>query len=147
MYKLNLNTDDKQLIDNYKLIKTRTKTTNKKGEKKEYITYSCSFPYSFIEMYNNTNEIYFYEYNNKTYITNIKPPNNYLNTKVILQCRKNSRQKSSKENQNKQWSKIMTIPKKIMGQMDNYNELNYVLHINQKDNINNKNALLEVYLT
>ena len=39
-----------------------TKVKNVKGELKEYINYTCSFPYTFYEMYGCPNQIYFYKY-------------------------------------------------------------------------------------
>ena len=34
----------------------------KNGETKKYTSYNCSFPYLFIELLNNPNLVYFYEY-------------------------------------------------------------------------------------
>lgn len=147
MFKINLDSEDKQLIDNYNLIKNTTKIKNKEGNVKEYVTYNCSFPYTFIEMFQNANTVFFYEKNNKIFITNERPPSLYSYSPVKLQCRKNTKQKTSNENRDKQWAKLMTVPKKIMGDLRDYSQLNYVLHINQKDFVSGKNALLEVYLT
>ena len=147
MYRLNLNDSDKQLIDNYNLIKNVTRIKDKNGEYKEYTAYNCSFPYSFIAMYNNPKEVYFYERLNKFYVTNLKPPAEYSSKKVTLHCRKNSKQKTSKENMNKPWAKIVTIPKTLIKNLGDYSSLSYILHINQKDYVNYNNALLEVFLT
>ncbi|RAP47789.1 MAG: hypothetical protein BZ135_01550 [Methanosphaera sp. rholeuAM6] len=143
---INLDTIDKQLIDSYKLIKNTSKIINKKGETKEYISYNCSFPYSFVEMYDNPNSIYFYKCNNKSFITNYRPSNQFKSQKVKLQDRKSSNHNSDSNN-NRTWAKLMTVPKRIMGNVGNYKELTYVLHINQKDYVSGKDALLEVYLT
>lgn len=147
MMTVDLNSEDIQLIDNYNLIKNTTKIKNKTGETKKYISYNCSFPYLFIELLDNPSLVYFYEYLGKTYVTNAKPSDIYSFKKVSLHCRKNSSQKSSKENKDKPWAKLVTIPKSIMGDVGNFNKLNYILHCNQKDYINGKQGLLEVYLS
>ena len=144
---IDLNSEDIQLIDNYNLIKNTTTITNKNGEIKKYISYNCSFPYLFVELLNNPNLVYFYEYLGKTFVTNTKPSDIYPFKKVSLHCRKNSSQKSSKENKYKQWAKLVTVPKSIMGNVGDYNQLNYILHCTQKDYINGEQGLLEVYLS
>lgn len=143
MFKINLNTSDKQLIDSYKLIKNKTKKTDKNGNIKEYVSYNCSFPYSFVDMFNNPKSIYFYQHQKKCYITNFRPTSEYVSKKVNLKNRKSSQTNSDY----RKWAKVMTVPKKIMGDVGNYNELTYVLHINQKDFVSGKDALLEVILT
>ena len=147
MMTIYLKSEDIQLIDNYNLIKNTTTVTNKNGEIKKYISYNCSFPYLFVELLNNPNLVYFYEHLGKTYVTNSKPSDIYPFKQVSLHCRKNSSQKSSKENKYKQWAKLVTVPKSIMGNVGKYNQLNYILHCNQKDYINGKQGLLEVYLS
>lgn len=134
------------LKDHYKLIKNTTTTTDIKGKEKKYRSYSCSFPYSFVEMYGNPEGIYFYEYFDKTYVTPKEPSNLYTFKYVKLNNRKNSKQKSSSENQDKNWAKLIRIPKAIMGEMDNSMQLVYTLHCNKKDHITHNYGLLEVNL-
>ena len=147
MFTLNLTSDNVQIIDNYKLIKNTSKRTNKNGNTIKYTSYNCSFPYVFIDFLDHPNTVYFYEYLGKTYVTNIQPPDEYKFKKVTLHCRKNSHQNTSKENNNKQWAKLVTVPKSVMGCVGDYNKLNYVLHCNQNDYVNGHQGLLEVYLS
>ncbi len=145
--RIDLNSEDIVIIDKYNLIKNTTKIKNKEGIVKKYISYNCSFPYLFIDLLNHPDLVYFYKYYGKTYVTNVEPSTDYLSKKVSLHCRKNSHQKSSKENENKEWAKLVTVPKTIMGDVGNYNELNYILHCNQYDYINGNKGLLEVFLS
>lgn len=147
MLSLNLNSEDIQIIDNYNLIKNTTKTRNKEGNLKKYVSYNCSFPYLFIELLNHPDIVYFYEYLGKTYVTNIQPPDGYKFKKVALHCRKNSNQSTSKENKQKQWAQLVTVPKSVMGSVGDYDKLNYILHCNQTDHINGQQGLLEVFLS
>ena len=140
--------DDEVIIkDQYKLIKSTTTIKKKEGEDKKYVSHYCSFPYSFYEMLNFPKEIYFYERQNRTYITDEEPPDYYLWKKVVLQTRKNKDQKSSKENENKKWAKMMAVPKYVMGEVDMYKTLQYTLYCNKRDYVTNRIGLLEVTLS
>lgn len=145
--KININNSDIQLIDDYNLIKNTTKITNSVGETKRYVAYNCSFPYIFIEMFNHPKHIFYYEKNNNFYITNKEPSKYYNFKKITLHSRKNSKQKTSKENDDKKWAKLITVPKTLMGNVGNYKKLNYVLHCNKKDYVNGRYGLLQVYLS
>lgn len=147
MIGIDLNSEEIQICDNYKLIKNTSTTRNKEGNVKKYISYNCSFPYYLIELLNHPNLIYFYEHSGKTYVTNIQPPDDYIFKKVSLHCRKNSLQDTSKDNKNKQWAQLVTVPKSVMGNVGDYTKLNYILHCNQNDYVNGQQGLLEVFLS
>lgn len=147
MVSINLNSEDIQITDNYKLIKNTSTSRNKNGNVKKYISYNCSFPYIFIQLLDYPDLVYFYEYEGKTYITNVQPPDDYVFKKITLHSRKNSLQNTSKENRNKKWAQLVTVPKSVMGDVGEYDELNYILHCNQNDYINGQQGLLEVYLS
>lgn len=147
MYSIELSEDNVILKDQYRLISSTTTVTNSKGELKRYTSFNCSFPYPFYEMLNFPKEIYFYERMNRFYITDEEPPGNYNWKKVSLQTRKNKGQKSSKENENKKWAKMVAIPRYVMGNIDNYLTLHYILHCNKRDYITKRIGLLEVYLS
>ncbi|WP_461436148.1 hypothetical protein [Methanosphaera sp.] len=147
MMSVNLKSEDIQLIDEYNLIKNTTSIKNKAGAIKRYISYNFSFPYLFIKLFNHPDLVYFYEHLGKIYVTNTEPSNLFSYKKVALHCRKNSSQKTSRENKDKQWAKLVTIPKTIMGNVGDFNKLNYILHCNQKDYVNGEQGLLEVYLS
>jgi len=147
MYQIILSEDSVILKDQYHLISSTTTIKNKKNEVKKYTSYNCSFPYPFLEMLGFPKEIYFYERLNLTYITDEEPPDYYLYKKVVLQTRKNQDQKSSKENENKKWAKLMAIPKAVMGELDEYRTLEYILHCNKRDYVTNRFGLLEVRLS
>lgn len=147
MYQILLSEDSVQLKDHYRLISSTTTTKNRKGEEKKYTSYNCSFPYPFIEMLNFPKELYFYERLDRTYITDEEPPDYYLWKMVMLQTRKNKGQKSSKENENKKWAKLIAIPKAVMGELDDFKTLHYTLHCNKRDYVTNRIGLLEVHLS
>jgi len=147
MYQILLSEDSVILKDQYKLISSTTTIKNKKNEIKKYTSYNCSFPYPFLEMFGFPKEIYFYERLNRTYITDEEPPDYYLWKKVLLQTRKNQDQRSSQENVNKKWAKLMAVPKVVMGDIDGYKTLHYELHCNKRDYVTNRVGLLEVYLS
>lgn len=147
MYQIILSDDSVTLKDQYKLIMSTTTIKNKQGETKKYVSYNCSFPYPFIEMLDFPKELYFYERLNRTYITDEEPPDYYLWKKVVLQTRKNQNQKSSDENKNKKWAKMIAIPKTVMGDVGQYKTLHYILHCNQRDYVTNRLGLLEVHLS
>ena len=147
MYQIILSEDTVQLKDQYRLISSTTTIKNKKGESKKYTSYNCSFPYPFIEMLNSPKALYFYERMNRTYITDEEPPDYYLWKKILLQTRKNKGQKSSKENENKKWAKLIAIPKVVMGELEGYKTLHYTLHCNKRDYVTNRIGLLEVHLS
>lgn len=146
MISIILNDEEKKLTDTYKLIVNTNKVKDKNGNNKEYQSYSCSFPYTFVEFFSKPKGIYFYERLNKYYITTKQPPNYYLFKYVSLKNRKNSKQKSSKENENKQWAKLVNIPKTVMGEMNNSMKLVYELHLDKNDFVTGKLGLLEVSL-
>ena len=147
MYQIILSDEENLIKDAYNLISSTTKIKNKNGEEKKYTSYNCSFPYPFYEMLNFPKEIYFYEQMYKFYITNEEPPNYYNWKKISLQNRKNKSQKSSRENENKKWAKLMGIPKDVMGDLDGYKTLHYTLHCNKRDYVSNRIGLLEVHLS
>ena len=147
MYQIILSEDSVVVKDQYNLISSTTKVKNKKNEIKEYKSFNCSFPYPFIEMLDFPSELYFYEKMNRTYITDEEPPDYYLWKKVVLQTRKNQNQKTSKENENKKWAKLIAVPKNVMGNVEEYKTLHYVLHCNKRDYVTNRIGLLEVYLS
>lgn len=147
MYQIILSDDSVTLKDQYKLIVSTTKIKNKQGEIKKYVSFNCSFPYPFIEMLDFPSELYFYEKMNRTYITDEEPPDYYLWKKVVLQTRKNQHQKSSKENENKKWAKMIAVPKTVMGDVSQYKTLHYILHCNLRDYVTNRLGLLEVHLS
>lgn len=147
MYQIIISEDGVTIKDHYKLISSTTTIKNKKGEEKRYTSFNCSFPYPFLEMLNFPSELFFYEQMNRTYITDEEPPSYYYWKKVVLQTRKNQAQKSSKENKNKKWAKLISVPKAIMGDVDEYRTLHYVLHCNKRDFVTNRVGLLEVYLS
>ncbi|MBQ6218177.1 MAG: hypothetical protein IJJ47_00440 [Methanosphaera sp.] len=146
MISIKLNADEKKLTDRYKLIISRTRVKDKNGNLKEYHSFTCSFPYPFVEFFSKPDGIYFYERMDNYYITTKQPPNYYPYKYVKLKTRKNANQKSSKENENKQWAKIVSIPKDVMGKMDNTMELLYELHLDKKDYVTGKQGLLQVSL-
>lgn len=147
MLLINLNKDSITLTDSYRLIKNTTTSKNRKGEEKKYIAYSCSFPYPFVEMWGNPSGVYFYEHLGRFYVSVEEPPSYYYNWKFVkLNNRKNSRQKSSRENDNKPWAKLITVPKTVMGEMDNSLWLVYTLHCNKEDFVTGEPGLLEVSL-
>lgn len=147
MHSIVLSDNEVLVKDQYKLIKSTTRIKNSKGELKDYNSYSCSFPYPFYEMFNFPKEIYFYERMNRFYITNEEPPDYYIWKKINLQTRKNQDQKSSKENEDKKWAKLMAVPKQVMGELDNLMTLHYCLHCNEKDYVTRNIGLLEVSLS
>lgn len=147
MYQLILSEDSIVLKDSYRLISSTTTVRNKNNEEKKYKSYNCSFPYPFQEMLNFPKEVYFYERLNRVYITDEEPPDYYLWKKVLLQTRKNKDQKSSKENENKKWAKMIAIPKVIMGDLDGFKTLHYTLYCNKRDYITNRIGLLEVHVS
>lgn len=147
MYQIILSEDTVILKDQYRLISSTTTVENRKGEKKKYVSYNCSFPYPFIEMLNFPKELYFYERIGRTYITDEEPPDYYLWKRVVLQTRKNKGQKHSSENANKKWAKMIAIPKSVMGDIDDYKTLHYTLHCNKRDFVTNRIGLLEVHLS
>lgn len=146
MLSIKLNDTEKKLTDKYRLIVTTTKVKDKNGNKKEYQSYSCSFPYPFIEFFSKPDGVYFYERLDKYYITTEQPPNYYLSKYVTLNNRKNSNQNSSKENENKKWAKLVNIPKTVMGEMNKSMKLVYELHLDKTDYVTGKLGLLEVSL-
>ena len=141
MYQIIITDDSVVLKDQYKIISSTTTTRNKYG------SYNCSFPYPFQEMLRFPKELYFYERLDRTYITDEEPPSYYLSKKVSLQTRKNQRQKSSSENVNKKWAKMMAIPKSVMGDVEEYKTLHYTLHCGLRDHVTNRLGLLEVSLS
>lgn len=147
MYQIILSEDSVVLKDQYKLIRSTTTVKNRNGETKKYSSYNCSFPYPFQEMLNFPKEVYFYERLNRTYITDEEPPDYYPFKMVVLQTRKNQGQKSSKENQNKKWAKLIAIPKSVMGDVEDFKTLHYVLHCNKRDYVTNRIGLIEVNLS
>ncbi len=147
MYSLTLSEDSIILHDQYRLISSTTTTQNKNGEEKKYTSYNCSFPYAFIELMDFPQELFFYERLDRTYITDEEPPSYYPFKRVTLQTRKNKGQKSSKENINKKWAKLIAVPKSIMGDISNYKTLHYTLYCNKRDYVTNKIGLLEVSLS
>lgn len=147
MYQIKLSEDSVVLKDQYRLIKSTTTIKNKKGEEKKYVSYNCSFPYPFLEMLEFPKEIYFYERQNRTYITDEEPPGYYLWKRVSLQTRKNNAQATSRENENKKWAKLVAIPRAVMGDVDDFRTLHYTLHCNKRDYVTNRIGLLEVHLS
>lgn len=148
MIEIQINENNVILHDAYKTIKSTTSITNRDGETKKYYNYNCSFPYPFQKMYNHPDVIYFYEKIGRVYITDEEPPDYYNYKQIKLHTRKNARQKSSKENKDKQWAKLVTIPKSIFGtEIHLYKTLHYELHCNQRDYVTQRLGLLEVYLS
>lgn len=147
MYRIVISEDGVVLEDQYKLISSTTTVKNRYGEEKRYTSFNCSFPYPFLEMLNFPRELFFYEHLGRTYITDEEPPSYYLFKSVSLQTRKNQGQRSSKENVNKKWAKLMAVPKLVMGDISGYRTLHYVLHCSKRDFVTNRLGLLEVYLS
>lgn len=147
MYQIILSDDGVVIRDQYRLISSTTTIKNKKGETKKYTSYNCSFPYPFLEMLDFPKEVYFYIRLNRTYITDEEPPDYYDYKKVMLQTRKNKGQKSSKENENKKWAKLIAIPKLLLGEYDDYKTLHYTIHCNKRDYVTNRIGLIEVNLS
>ncbi len=144
MYEIVLTEDSVEIRDQYRLISSTTTVKNKKGEVKKYTSYNCSFPYPFLKMLNFPREVYFYIRLNRIYITDEEPPDYYDVKKVALQTRKNRDQKSSKENENKKWAKLIAIPKMILGDATDYKTLHYIIHCNKRDYVTNRMGLIEV---
>ena len=147
MYQLILSENDIVLVDKYKLIQSTTTVKNKMGETRKYKSFNCSFPYPFYEMLDFPRDVYFYERLGRFYITDEEPPSYYEFQSVSLQTRKNKAQKSSKENENKKWAKLVSIPKRLMGNVDDYKTLNYILHCNKRDYVTSRIGLLEVHIS
>jgi len=136
------------LHEGFRLIKSTTTIKNKNGQTKTYHNYNCSFPYIFYKMFNCPDVVYLYERFNRTYITDEEPSHLYDYKKLSLHTRKNSAQKSSKENTKKPWAKIITVSKTIFGdELELYTSFHYELHCNKRDYITNRLGLLEVYLS
>lgn len=147
MYKIVLSEDSVVIKDQYKMISSTTTVKNNKGEVKKYTSYNCSFPYSFIEMLDFPREVYFYIRLNRNYITDEEPPDYYDWKKVTLQTRKNKDQKSSKENENKKWAKLINIPKLLIGDDEDYKTVHYTIHCNKRDYVTNRMGLIEVHIS
>lgn len=147
MYQIILMEDDVVLKDQYRLISSTTTVRNKKDEVKKYVSYNCSFPYPFIEMLNNPKEVFFYERLGRFYITDEEPPTYYDFKKVQLQTRKNQRQKTSKENINKKWAKLINVPKLLLGDASYYKTLHYTIYCNKRDYVTGRMGLIEVNLS
>ena len=147
MLSIQLNKNNVTIVDKYKLIKNTTTSKNRKGETKKYISYSCSFPYPFLEMWNHPKGVYFYEHLGHYYVSVEEPPSYYYSYRYVrLNNRKNSRQKSSRENRDKPWARLLTVPKTVMGEMNNDMWLVYTLYCSRDDLITGNPGLLEVSL-
>ena len=147
MFQIVIEEDVIIIRDAYKIIPSTTTVKNLRGEVKKYYSYNCSLPYSFYEMMGFPDVVYIYERLGRTYITSEEPPDYYVFKKVSLQTRKNQGQKTSKENADKKWAKLMTIPKDIFEDVGSFCTLHYELHCNKRDFVTNRMGLLELFLS
>ncbi len=126
----------------YKLsIEKRNKKT-KSGQKKVYITYSCSFPPELYEFFSiKDNMIYFvkeFPYNNQFIITDTEPklPVAYVKIKLIPRKKKHSN--------NTIPTTFFTLSKKLFSNLNETEKIQFILHPKYKDRYRNKVGLITI---